>query len=62
MAVFEHDPVNQQKTSIRFGDFSGIRFLASVAKTQREKIDEYGFVVTTKAILDSKGLENDGTY
>lgn len=58
-AVYEFDSINEQKTSIRTDEHSGVRFLASVTKEQKEKLDEYGFVVTRKVILDKNNLDND---
>ena len=57
--VYADAPYNRNKTSIRFTEPGGIRFLASVTDSQRKAFDEYGFIVTRNTILDSLGLEND---
>ena len=62
-AVDSLTPINEQKTSIRTDEYSGVRFLASVTEQQRNDLAEYGFIVTRKTILDGKNLaETDLTF
>lgn len=57
MQVTSKAPLTSQEVSLRIsGSTSGMRYKAYVTKELREISSEYGFIITTKNILDAKGL------
>lgn len=46
-------------SSVRTDSYTGIRFMSSVTATQKAKVNEYGYIIARKTVLDGTELTHD---